>query len=885
MTSSNEIRETFLRYFEEQGHQRVNSGSLVPKDDPTLLFTNAGMNQFKDVFLGRDKRGYSRATSSQKCMRVSGKHNDLETVGRTPRHHTFFEMLGNFSFGDYFKHDAIAFAWELCTKVYGIDSNRLIATVFEDDDEAYAIWRDEIGIPQDRLFRCDAKENFWAMGETGPCGPCSELHYDMGDRIGDTETPFGVESDRWVEIWNLVFMQYNRDSSGELTPLPSPSIDTGMGLERITSVLQGVSSNYETDLFRPLIEEASRLTNTDYGSTDSSDVSLRILADHSRAAMFLIDDGVVPGNEGRNYVLRKILRRAIRHANMLGKKEPFIFTLTSLVAELMSKGYPELGKSREYAAQIVRNEEEKFSATLSQGLTLLEEVISGVRSRGESLLPGEELFKLYDTFGFPFDLATEISEEKGLTVDEEGFQRELEKQRQRARASWKGGETSVRPIDRELGDQHYQTEFTGYTTISDVEGEILAIVQDGVKVKSLKEGQVGEVVLDRTPFYAEAGGQIADTGIIENDRVRAEVSEVVSPVSGLRLHRVTVQHGELSQGDRVTSAVYSDHRHPTMRNHTATHLLHAALRETLGEHVKQSGSLVAPDRLRFDFTHYQALSPWELRQIESRVNEKIRDNIKVTTEVKDLDEAIQAGAMALFGEKYDQNVRVVIIPGFSTELCGGTHVTRTGDISLFKITSEGSISSGVRRIEAVTGAAAVSRFLDEDALLQTVSHQLRVGRDQVEPALTRLVTELREANREIERLQLELARKESADATDSAREICGVDVVAQKVADADRNTLRQLADQIRNKLGSGIVVLGSHGNGRVSLVVMVSKDLTDRLRADKLVGPIAQVVEGGGGGKADMAEAGGKKPELLDQALAKTYELVEEALQGKTREA
>jgi alanyl-tRNA synthetase len=882
MTSSNEIRETFLKYFEGKGHQRVNSGSLVPKDDPTLLFTNAGMNQFKDVFLGMDKRAYSRATSSQKCMRVSGKHNDLETVGRTPRHHTFFEMLGNFSFGDYFKREAIEFAWELCTKVYGIERNHLIVTVFEDDDEAYEIWQNEIGIPLDRLFRCDAKENFWAMGETGPCGPCSELHYDMGDRIGDTETPFGVESDRWVEIWNLVFMQYNRDSSGELTPLPSPSIDTGMGLERITSVLQGVASNYETDLFKPLIEEASRLTDTEYGVTDSQDVSLRILADHSRAAMFLIDDGVVPGNEGRNYVLRKILRRAIRHAKMLGKEEPFIFTLTSLVGELMSKGYPELAKSREYAAKIVQNEENKFSATLSQGLTLLEEVISGVRSRGESVLPGEELFKLYDTFGFPFDLATEISEEKGLQVDADGFQRELEKQRTRARASWKGGESSVRPIDKELAGHHFETEFTGYSSINDVTGRILAVVKDGVEVDSLNAGEEGEIVLDRTPFYAEAGGQVADKGFIENERVRAEVSDVVSPVSGVRLHRVTVQHGELSEGDRVTSEVYPDHRNPTVSNHTATHLLHAALRETLGEHVKQAGSLVNPDRLRFDFTHYKALSPWEIRQIESRVNEKIRENISVTTEVKDLDTAIQGGATALFGEKYDQQVRVVIIPGYSTELCGGTHVDRTGDIALFKVISEGSISSGVRRIEAVTGATAVTRFLDDEVLLQTVSQRLRVGRDQVEPAVERLMAEVKEANREIERLQLELARKDSADATDSVREICGVSVVTQLVPNADRNTLRQLADQIRNKLQSGVVVLGSSLDGRVSLVVMVSKDLTDRLRADKLVGPIARVVKGGGGGKADMAEAGGKNPDLLDQALAKTYELVEEALRPET---
>jgi alanyl-tRNA synthetase len=879
MKNSNEIRETFLRYFEERGHRRVPSGSLVPKNDPSLLFTNAGMNQFKDVFLGRDRRDYSRAASSQKCMRVSGKHNDLETVGRTPRHHTFFEMLGNFSFGDYFKEEAIAYAWELCTGIYGIDRDRLIVTVFEEDDEAFDIWKDRIGVPRERIFRCGEKENFWAMGDTGPCGPCSELHYDMGDRVGDTTSPFGEDSDRFVEIWNLVFMQYDRDGSGRMTPLPSPSIDTGMGLERIACVLQEVAGNYETDLFKPIVDEAARLTGVPYGESGRTDVGLRILADHSRAAAFLVNDGVVPANEGRGYVLRKILRRAIRHGRMLGREEPFIFTLTALVAELMASAYPELLRSREYAATVVRNEEEKFSATLSHGLTLLEDLFRRVDESGNGgTLPGEELFRLYDTFGFPYDLAREIAEERGLAVDDAGFRTELEKQRARARASWKGGEAQLRPIHRALADRHLRTEFTGYSQISDVAGHVLALVRGDDEVEMLGEGEEGEVVLDRSPFYAEAGGQVGDQGAIENEMVRAEVVDTYCPVGGLRLHRVRVLHGELRRGDAASSSVDVDRRLHIMRNHTATHLFHAALRETLGEHVKQAGSLVAPDRFRFDFTHYKPLSSWEIHQIEERVNQKIRENLPLAVRVETLDDAVGAGAMALFGEKYEDRVRVVSVPGYSMELCGGTHVDRTGDISLFKIVSESSISAGVRRVEAITGAAAVERFLRDERTLRELAERLQVHRDRIGPAVERLADELRDASRRIERLQLKLAFRDSVDATESARRIEGVKVLARRIENLDRNNLRQLADQILNRLQSGVVALGTSEEGKVSLVVMVSRDLTDRLRADELIRPIARLVGGGGGGKADMAEAGGRNSEKLEEALESLYGLVAETL-------
>jgi len=878
MKTSSQIREDFLRYFEDHGHKRVKSSSLVPENDPTLLFTNAGMNQFKDVFLGFEKRDYVRATTSQKCMRVSGKHNDLETVGRTARHHTFFEMLGNFSFGDYFKKEAIRFAWELCTEVYALPKDRLYITVYTDDDEAFNLWKQDMGIPENRIYRLGEADNFWAMGDTGPCGPCSELHYDLGTSpVGHTDCDLTCPCGRYVEIWNLVFMQYNRDGSGVMTPLPSPSIDTGMGLERIACVAQGVRSNYDTDLFVPLIQEASRLTGVPYGQDENRDVSLRIAADHSRACAFLIHDGVVPGNEGRGYVLRKILRRAIRHGKMLGTEHPFLYTLTTLVAELMKDAYPELQDSREYAATVVKHEEEKFSSTLSLGMSLFDDIAETVGRHGKRLLPGPELFKLYDTYGFPLDLAKEIAAERDLDVDEAGFHAELEKQRERARASWKGGEKTVREVYREAAARGFATEFTGYSEIADVAGKVLAIVQGDELKQELGEKEAGEIVLDRSPFYSEAGGQVGDKGMIENENTHAQVENVFTPISGLRLHRVAVKYGKLRVGDSVLSTVFPEERRSTARHHTATHLLHAALREVLGTHVKQAGSLVAPDRLRFDFTHYRPVTKDEIREIELLVNRRIQDNLPVQTEVSDLDQAIQRGAMALFGEKYQQQVRVVSVPGFSLELCGGTHVSRTGDIGLFKVVSESSISAGVRRIEAVAGEMAVQRYLEEDKLLADLSEMLRTRPDGLTRSVERILADLKEAQKQVEQLQLKLARNETGSVS-QVREVKGVRVLSQRVENLDRNALRTLADQLKTKLESGVVVLGAPTDGKVSLVVMVTSDLTGRIRADQLIRKIAPVVGGGGGGRPDMAEAGGRDLSKLDEALEQTYSAVADLL-------
>ena len=878
--TSAQIRETFLDYFQARGHRRVKSSSLIPQNDPSLLFTNAGMNQFKDVFLGLEKRDYKRATTSQKCMRVSGKHNDLETVGRTARHHTFFEMLGNFSFGDYFKKEAITFAWELCVQVYGLSPDQIPISVYEADEEAYELWKSHIGVPEDRLFRFGEKDNFWAMGETGPCGPCSELYFDLETSPwGHIDCRPDCECGRYIEIWNLVFMQFSRDDSGQMTPLPSPSIDTGMGLERISCVLQGVPSNYDTDLFRPLIREAARLTQSTYGSESEQDVSLRILADHSRAAAFLITDGVVPGNEGRSYVLRKILRRAVRHGQLLGQEDIFLFTLTALAADLMKDSYPNLENSREFVATIVKQEEQRFSTTLSLGTQRLDEICAKATDRGQSVLAGEDLFRLYDTYGFPLDLAQEIATERGFQVDEAGFFSEMEKQRQRARASWTEVDRQTRPIYQELSERLPESEFTGYADIAGVCGKVLEILDEERTVSGLAQGESGQVVLDRTPFYAEAGGQIADRGVLDGEDVYALVKDVHQPVTGLWVHRVEVKRGELKRGDEVRSTVFEKKRSGTARNHTATHLLHSALREILGPHVKQAGSLVAPDRLRFDFNHYQPVTAQEIRELEELVNAKIRDNIEVRAQVRQLEDAIEAGAMALFGEKYQQRVRVVTVPGFSMELCGGTHVSRTGDIALFKILHEGSVSAGVRRIEAVTGEGALLRFRDDENLLGEISERFRMKREELADNIRKLATSLKDAQLRIQQLQLQLAERDSVDAVRDAKKIKGVKVVSQKVQNLDRNGLRALAGQLTDKLRSGVVVLGMPANGKVSLVAMVTSDLTDRIQANDLIRRLAPLVGGGGGGKPDMAEAGGKDPSRLDQALERTFRLVADSLE------
>ena len=879
MKTSAEIRNTFLEFFRDQGHRVVKSSSLVPGDDPTLLFTNAGMNQFKEVFLGLEQRDYKRATTCQKCMRVSGKHNDLDTVGRTPLHHTFFEMLGNFSFGDYFKREAVRFAWDLCTEVYGLDSQRLIASVFDDDDEAYDLWRDDIGIPRDRVYRLGAEDNFWAMGDTGPCGPCAELHYDLQvSPVDCRDCKFGCECGRYVEIWNLVFMQFNRDSQGRTSPLPSPSIDTGMGLERITAILQGVTSNYDTDLFQPLIQEAARLTASAYGHDRQTDVSLRILADHSRACAFLIGDGVIPDNEGRGYVLRKILRRATRHGQLLGQEEPFVFTLATLAADLMSEPYPDLEPQRDYLARVVRHEEEKFRATLKHGMGLFEEIVGRVReARGETL-PGEEIFRLYDTYGFPLDLARDLAGERSLEIDERGFFAEMEKQRQRARASWKGADKTLQPVHQELIGRGSATEFTGYEQLEAVPGSVLALVRNQRLVPQLGPGEEGEVLLDRSPFYAEAGGQVGDQGILETDSSQFRILDTYAPAQGLRLSRLRVQQGALGSGDAVRSSVDLTRRQATARNHTSTHLMHAALRRILGVHVKQAGSLVAPDRLRFDFTHFRQVTPEEIAQVEDLVNQEIRRDLAVDTRIRSLDQALEEGATALFGEKYESQVRVVSISDVSRELCGGTHVGRTGEIGLFKITSEGSVSAGVRRIEALTGEAAMSRYARMDAAVSSLSRRLKAPLNDLEEAVRKSLEDLKQAQKQVDALQLKLAGQKSMDNLDRARRVRGIRVVAQEVADLDRSSLRQLADQLKNRLKSGVVVLGTPIDGKVSLIAMVSDDLTDRIQAHHLIRQLAGLVGGGGGGRPDMAEAGGKDPSRLGEALEQTYRLVEESL-------
>ena len=879
MKTASEIRETFLEYFEQRGHKRVRSSSLVPADDPTLLFTNAGMNQFKNVFLGLEKLEYKRATSSQKCMRVSGKHNDLESVGRTARHHTFFEMLGNFSFGDYFKREAIEYAWELCTSVFGLSRDRLRVTIYRDDTEALKVWRDQIGISAKHIFRLGEKDNFWAMGETGPCGPCSELHYDRTvSPSGHSDCTPECDCGRYLEIWNLVFMQFNRDSSGKMTPLPSPSIDTGMGLERIAAVIQGADSNYDTDLFQPILQEASALSGVAYGLDRSNDISLRILADHARACAFLIGDGVIPGNEGRGYVLRKILRRAIRYGKMLGKEEPFLYTLTSLAADLMKDTYPEMERSRDYAAQVVRSEEEKFAATLTFGLQLLDEICEVSAKGGETLLPGQELFRLYDTHGFPLDLAREIALERNFQIDEKGFFAEIEKQRARARASWKGGETKVKKIYEKLAEQGFKTEFMGYREITGVAGRILELLREDGPVETLSQGEEGEVVLDQSPFYAEAGGQVGDQGLFQTEDAEVQVHDVTLPAAALRIHKVRVERGVIQKGDRVRSSVFLERRHSTARSHTATHLLHAALREILGAQVKQAGSLVAPGRLRFDFTHYRPLTGEEIREIEKLVNQKIRDNIRVETRICSLDEALKEGALALFGEKYQEKVRVVHIPDFSMELCGGTHVERTGDIALFKIVAEAGIAAGVRRVEGLTGEGAFSRFQEAEKVLDKLCGEMRVRYGDLPQALQKITSEMKDAGKQVQVLRLKLAQKETRDVWKKAREIKGVRVIAHKIEDLDRNGLRALADHLKEKLGSGVVVLGLPADGKVSLIAMVTSDLTDRIKADELLRKIAPLVGGGGGGKADMAEAGGKDPSHLGEALEHTYQFVAECI-------
>ena len=915
--TGNAIRQLFLDYFAARGHQVVRSSSLVPANDPTLLFTNAGMNQFKEVFLGLEKRSYARASSAQKCLRAGGKHNDLENVGRTRRHHTFFEMLGNFSFGDYFKQEAIAYAWELVTEApptgYGLPKQRLYVTIFRDDPEAGKLWQSEAGVAADRIFGLDEKDNFWAMGDTGPCGPCSEIHYDMGSEASDeghADCRFPCECGRYVEIWNLVFMQFNRDADGQVTPLPHPSIDTGMGLERLAAVLQGKLSNFDTDLLRPLVDRASDLCDKTYGESATADVSLRILADHARAATFLIHDGVLPSNEGRGYVLRKILRRAISLEHPLGLEKPFLYELTGAVADQMRQAYPELRESVSRVARVVKDEEQRFGRTLAIARRAeakmdwyqpLGEPVPKPEERHPSrmqsvfmpenpvpvkpVMPGSTAFLLYDTFGLPLDLLREIARQRGGTIDEAGFEAEMQKQRERARASWKGIEwskvtasLSYRNIldEAEETGEKFTTSFKGYECLQ-YETYISNIVSGGKPVDKLTPGERGDVILNETPFYGEGGGQVGDKGVLIADGLEvAVVEDTFYPLPRIIAHRVLALEPLRILKQKVIAKVDESSRRSTMRNHTATHLMHAALRQVLGPHVKQAGSVVEPARLRFDFTHYAAMDESEIEEVERLVNEQILKDAEVRThEDMALEAALETGAMALFGEKYGERVRVVEVPGFSTELCGGTHVQHTGEIGVFKIVSESSIAAGVRRIEALTGEAAYRHYRDAVGAIQRLQQALRTNEPEVVEAVERLLQQQRALEKKLAQMRSRLARTERGElVAGGVRAVKDVQVLSSRVEEMDRTQLRDMVDALKTELKSGVVVLGTAGDGKVALVVGVTKDLTSRLNAGKIAQAVAKNVGGTGGGRPDLAEAGGKNPGKLDSAIAQVCDIV-----------
>ena len=896
--TGNEIREIFLKYFEEHGHTRVRSSPLLPANDPTLLFTNAGMNQFKDTFLGREKREYVRAASSQKCIRAGGKHNDLDEVGKTARHHTFFEMLGNFSFGNYFKQDAIRYAWDLLVNVLGLDPKRLWFTVYggdEDvaaDEDAERLWH-EVGAPRERILRFGKKDNFWQMGETGPCGPCSEVHYYMGPSPDDAENSaanVNGPGDTIMEIWNLVFMQFDRSEVEpghyKLDPLPAPSVDTGAGLERLAVVLQGVKSNYDTDLIRPIVERTAQVADRHYEPETQAGFAMRVIADHARATAFAIADGILPGNEGRNYVLRKIMRRAIYQGHhTLGLEGAFFNQVTDFVVDLMSDAYPELEQHREFIEKMVRLEEERFRSTLTVGLNKLDELFASTKG---AMPEFKALARLYDTFGTPRDLIRVALEERGFVFEEEEFNRSfnaaLQELQQTTATTKHEAKSALNPVYGTLAGRLPRSLFKGYETTAVTDAKVVAVIK-GDEVESLSEGDKGEIVLDRTPFYAESGGQVGDVGLLVGpDRELAAVHDTYAPVPGLIVHKVEVGEGSFKVGDVVSAEVDVEKRDATRRNHTATHLMHAALREVLGTHVKQAGSVVAPTYLRFDFTHYQPLTQAEKEEIERLVNYHILRNEPVQTDEMAIEEAMRSGAMALFGEKYGEKVRVLSIEGaegiFSKELCGGTHVRATGDIGLFKITSDESIASGVRRIRAITGVDAYERFREAEVLVDELSSGLRTSRGDLVSTVSRLQDELKKARRETDELRLKIASGAVGAATngDESREVAGVKVLAREASGLDAAAMRQLSDTLLARIKSGVVILGRSGDGKVSLIVRTSSDLTGKVPAGQVIKELAPIVGGKGGGKADMAEGGGNQPDQLPAALQQSYAVVEKLL-------
>ncbi len=874
--SASELRRGFLEYFKEHGHATVPSSSLIPQADPTLLFTNAGMNQFKGVFLGEEARPYRRAASVQKCMRAGGKHNDLENVGYTRRHHTFFEMLGNFSFGDYFKKDAIHFGWDYLTARIGLPKDHLWVTVFREDDEAYDIWHKTIGVPESRIARLGEKDNFWQMGDMGPCGPCSEILIDQGEALGcgRPECAVGCDCDRYLEIWNLVFMQFDRDASGSTKPLPNPSIDTGMGLERLAAVAQGVHSNYDGDLFVPILGRIGTRTGREYGQDPIADRSMRVVADHLRAITFLISDGVLPSNEGRGYVLRRILRRAARHGRILGVEDPFLDALTGAVVDQMSGAYPELSRAAESVSTVTRAEEERFISTLDQGLPILNDLVAKAMAAGLRALPGEDVFKLYDTYGFPLDLMAEACREQGLVLDEVGFERALNDQRERARKSAGFGVAATKPIVTELAAQTGKTSFVGYEQLT-AEGVVQAILKGDGRVKEAREGEEVEIALDVTPFYAEGGGQVGDQGILVGPEGRMDIKDTTKPAGDLFLHKGVITAGRVREGEVLKASVDGRSRLDSARNHTATHLVHAALRELLGPHVKQYGSLVAPNRLRFDFAHFKPLASRDVDDIEALVNDRIRRNDQVRTQEMSIQDAISAGALAFFGDKYGDRVRVVEVDTFSRELCGGTHCRHTGEIGLFKVVSETGVAAGVRRIECQTGVGAYDYLKSQEGEMDHLAEILKANRGDLVTKARKLVGQLKEKDQELDKLKARLASGPGASQAGQSRTIGGVTVHSQRIDGLEMKDLRAAADSLRQRVKSGVIVLGSSKDGKVSLLLVSTPDLATRFPAGELIKPLAAEVGGTGGGRAEMAQAGGKRVEGLQVALDKIFELVE----------
>ena len=879
MTGS-ELRIQFLDYFKKHHHQVVRSSSLVPSDDPTLLFTNAGMVQFKRVFLGEEKKNYTRATTSQKCVRAGGKHNDLENVGYTARHHTFFEMLGNFSFGDYFKEDAIVFAWDLLTNGYKLPVDKLRVSVYHEDEESLEIWRRRIGVAEEKIARLGEKDNFWAMGETGPCGPCSEIHIDRGEAMGCGRPDCGVDCDcdRFLEIWNLVFMQYNRDARGGLTPLPRPSIDTGMGLERIASVVQKTATNYETDLIFPIIERTQALASVAYGSDAAMDTAMKVIADHSRSAAFLIGDGVLPSNEGRGYVLRRILRRAIRYGRQIGLTRPFLHETAGVVFDIMRDAYPELSEASAFITNVLQNEEVRFSETLDNGLKLLGDSLAELKAKGLTTVPGDVVFKLYDTYGFPVDIVQDVVRDEKFSIDRDGFEKAMAEQRAQSRSVTSF--TAINEAYKALSAEGFKTRFDGYHQTEN-RSTVRLIVRDGQETDAAETGELVDIVTETTPFYGASGGQVGDTGAIRGvaggGRLEVAVEDTVKDPTGLIIHKGKVVRGTLKKGDAVILSVNQDKRAATAGNHTATHILHSALRSVLGDHVKQAGSMVAPERLRFDFTHFSQVTADELDAVETFVNARIRENVPVEIHEMNVDEALASGATALFEEKYGDIVRVISLDTFSRELCGGTHAGRTGDIGLFKILSESSVASGVRRIEALTGKASVDYIQQGDRTLRHVARLVKSNPESVVERIEKTISYQKALEKEVSHLKGLLASKSADAVTEEITTINGVTVLSRRVDVDEPGALRDLADQFKDKLKSGVVVLGGVAGDKVLLVSVVTKDLTKRFHAGNIIKQVAAIVGGGGGGRPDMAQAGGSKPEKLDEAIQAVYGIVEKA--------